>query len=84
MTVLLSKEQEDLVQQLLQSGRYGSSQAVLEEALKLLEDKLERLRSDLRRGLDSLDQGLYNEYSGETVQAHLEAIKQRNQARLNQ
>lgn len=80
MTVLLSKEQENLVQQLLQSGRYNDSQAVLQEAFRLLEEKLERLQADVKQGLNSLDQGLYNEYSGETVQAHLEAIRQRTQS----
>lgn len=85
MTISLTKEQEALLQHLMESGRYANKESILEDALRLLEryqDKLETLRTDIQGGLDSLDQGLYNEYTAETLPQHLEAIKQRNQSRL--
>jgi putative addiction module CopG family antidote len=82
MTVSLSKEQEALVERLMQSGRFSNSQLVVQEALHLLEDKLQALQNDIQSGLDSLDQGHYNEYTAETLPQHLQAIKERNQSRL--
>ena len=82
MTLSLTKEQEALVEQLMQGGYFPDGEAVIEEALHLLEQKLKALKTDLQAGLDHLDQGFYNEYTSETLPQHLEALKQRNQARL--
>lgn len=60
MTIDLTREQEALIEKQLASGRYRSRAEVLSEALELLDDhaqleaaKLERLRKEIRRGLES-------------------------------
>ena len=60
MTVELTKEQEQLIEAQLETGRYESRGDVIAEALALLSDyaqleqlKLERLRAEIQKGLDS-------------------------------
>jgi antitoxin ParD1/3/4 len=60
MNVSLTPQLEDLVQQKVASGRYGSASEVMREALRLLEERdrvhalrLEELRGEIRKGLDS-------------------------------
>ena len=59
MNVSLTPELEEIVAQRVNSGRYASASEVVREALRLLEerDRLERLRQDVRLGLEQLDQG---------------------------
>lgn len=60
MNISLTKELEQLVNQKVKTGRYLSASEVIREALRLLEDhdrmrelKLEDLRREIRKGLDS-------------------------------
>ena len=60
MTVELTEEHEALIQQQLETGRYHSRAEVIANALYLLSDqtqleqiKLERLRSEIQKGIDS-------------------------------
>ena len=60
MNVNLTPQLEELVRAKVASGLYTSASEVLREALRLLEEqdrlkdaKLEQLRGDIRRGLDS-------------------------------
>ena len=60
MTVELTQDQEALIQQQLASGRYHSRAEVIADALHLLDDhtrleqlKLERLRAEIQKGIDS-------------------------------
>jgi len=62
MTIELSREQEALIEKQLATGRYGSRAEVIAEALELLDDdthleqiKLNRLRAEIQKGLDSGD-----------------------------
>lgn len=62
MTIELSRDQEVLIQKQLASGRYHSRAEVIAEALELLgdqaqleESKLARLRTEVRKGLESSD-----------------------------
>jgi antitoxin ParD1/3/4 len=60
MNVNLTPQLEELVREKVASGRYTSASEVVREALRLLQDqdqlrgvRLETLRQDIRRGLDS-------------------------------
>jgi antitoxin ParD1/3/4 len=60
MNVSLTKELEELVNEKVKTGRYLSASEVVREALRLLEERdriremrLEELRKDVRKGLDS-------------------------------
>lgn len=60
MNVNLSAQLEDLVRTKVSSGLYTSASEVVREALRLLQDqdrlrevKVEELRREIRRGLDS-------------------------------
>jgi antitoxin ParD1/3/4 len=60
MNVNLTPQLEDLVRQKVASGRYTSASEVVREALRLMQEqdqlreaRLEELRREVRRGLDS-------------------------------
>ena len=59
MTFSLNADMERLVRDKVDSGLYPSPDAVLQEALRLLEarDEKERLRRDIQVGLEQLRQG---------------------------
>lgn len=56
MTIELNSEQEQLMQDLLQGGGYTDVTDVLEEALRLLQQR-DRLRAEIQAGLAELDRG---------------------------
>ena len=60
LNINLTPQLEKLVRQKVDSGRYNSASEVVREALRLMEKQnelhalqLERLRSDIRQGLES-------------------------------
>jgi antitoxin ParD1/3/4 len=60
MNVSLTPQLEELVQKKVSSGLYGSASEVMREALRLLEERdrvqalrLEELREEMRKGLNS-------------------------------
>lgn len=62
MTIEITQEQEALIEKQFATGRYHSRAEVIVEALELLNDqaqleqaKLERLRAQIQKGLDSGD-----------------------------
>ena len=64
MNVSLTSELENYVKSKVATGRYNSASEVLREALRLLEERdamqairLESLRQDINKGLDSLERG---------------------------
>ena len=59
MTVTLTPEQEALVREKMESGRFGDPTEVIDEALRLLDEqeRLERLRSLMAEGIAQLDRG---------------------------
>jgi len=64
MNVSLTPQLEELVRRKVASGMYNSSSEVVREALHLLEErdrikemKLEALRKEIQKGMDSLDRG---------------------------
>jgi antitoxin ParD1/3/4 len=72
MDISLTSQLEKVVKEKVASGLYNSASEVVGEALRLLDDhdrlqqiKLERLRNDIREGLDS----------GKSASLDMEAIK---------
>jgi antitoxin ParD1/3/4 len=56
MTVQMTPETEELVQTLVAAGAYPNESAVVEEAVRLLQQR-DQLRTQIRQGLDELDRG---------------------------
>ena len=59
MTVTLSPKSEAIVRELVETGRYASTDDVIAQALQTLEeqDRLRELRAKLQSGIDQLDRG---------------------------
>jgi len=62
MAVESSSDRNLIVQSLLQGGRYGSVEEVMDEALQLLaerddREKLDRLRTEIALGIEEADRG---------------------------
>ena len=79
MNISLTKQLEELVKSKVESGLYGSASEVMREALRLLEERdrmrslrLEDLRAEIKRGIDS----------GEATPLDMEAVKDRGRKRL--
>jgi antitoxin ParD1/3/4 len=79
MNISLTPKLEDLVKRKVESGLYGSASEVMREALRLLEERdrlhalrLEELRAEIRKGLES----------GEPTPLNIEEIKARGRKRL--
>jgi antitoxin ParD1/3/4 len=79
MNISLTKQLEELVKSKVESGLYGSASEVMREALRLLEERdrmrslrLEDLRAEIKKGLDS----------GEPTPLDIEAVKARGRRRL--
>jgi antitoxin ParD1/3/4 len=76
MNVSLTPELEAIVNQKVESGLYNSASEVVREALRLLSDqdelkkiRLEELRGDINKGLDSLRRGQRKPMDIEAVKA---------------
>ena len=79
MNISLTPQLEEMVKRKVDSGLYVSASEVLREALRLLEERdrlyairLEELRTEIKRGLDS----------GEATPLDIKAIKTRGRKRL--
>jgi antitoxin ParD1/3/4 len=79
MNISLTPQLEDLVKRKVESGLYVSASEVLREALRLLEERdrlkairLEELRAEIKKGLDS----------GKATPLDIGAIKARGRKRL--
>jgi antitoxin ParD1/3/4 len=79
----IGKHFEDMIESLLQSGRYSTASEVMREGLRLVEEreerrkiKLEALRAEIQKGIDS---GLAEEVD---LSEWMEGIKQRGRQRL--
>ena len=77
-TLTLSPELAALIREKVESGRYGNANQVLEEALRLLDerDRIEWLRAEIAIGLEQIDRGETVEYTPELMeQLKREAIE---------
>lgn len=70
--VVLTKQQEIFVGQLVETGRYQNASEVLRDGLRLLEDRVKRREAELAdisagviAGFDQIERGEFAEGSGE-------------------
>jgi antitoxin ParD1/3/4 len=80
--VVLTERQAELVEKLVESGRYQNGSEVLREGLRLLEQreaedraKLKALREAAKIGLDAIAAGRFRSFGTEaSLRDHLEAL----------
>ena len=83
MNVSLTPELEKLVNEEVKSGRYKSASEVVREGLRLArlrEEKLQALRTEIAKGIKSLERGKGIEYS--SVKALFNDVKSEASKRL--
>jgi antitoxin ParD1/3/4 len=80
--VVLTDHQSDLIEKLVESGRYQNASEVLREGLRLIESreaeetaKLKALREAVQVGIDDIEAGRYRTFkSPEALNRHLKSI----------
>jgi antitoxin ParD1/3/4 len=87
MNVSLTPELEQLVNKKVKTGLYQTASEVIREGLRLLKERDERvarLRADIRTGFDAIDRGEYDDYDEQSSKRLAEDIKKRGRQRLAQ
>ncbi|MFA7608199.1 MAG: type II toxin-antitoxin system ParD family antitoxin [Rhodocyclaceae bacterium] len=82
--VVLTEHQQNLVEMLVQSGRYQNASEVLREGLRLVERreqldtaKLEVLRNAANKGWEDLDAGRYTDVDDAGLEVFISQLGQR-------
>jgi antitoxin ParD1/3/4 len=83
--VVLTERQEQLIETLVESGRYQNASEVLRDGLRLVEQreaedaaKLEVLREAARVGMAALDRGEFKEFNDiEELETYLNDLSER-------
>ncbi len=84
-SIVLTDEQDRLVEALVRSGRYGDAGEVVDEGLRLVEDQnvgdaqggwtLDELRAAAQVGIEAIEGGEYVEFADASeLAAYLEAL----------
>ena len=84
-SIVLTEEQDRLVEALVRSGRYGDVGEVVDEGLRLVEDQnvgdaqggwtLDELRAAAQVGVEAIERGEYIEFADASeLAAHLETL----------
>ena len=85
LNVVLTKHQEQVIENLVGSGRYQDASEVLGEGLRLVEQresedaaKLQVLREAARAGIAALDRGEFKEFdSFDELEAYLNGLSEK-------
>ena len=80
--VVLTKRQEELIETLVESGRYQNASEVLRDGLRMVEQreaedasKLKALRAAARVGVAAFDRGKFKEFANiEDLQSYLNEL----------
>jgi antitoxin ParD1/3/4 len=83
--VVLTEHQEQVIEELVGSGRYQNASEVLREGLRLVEQreaedtaKLEALREAVQTGFDALDRGEFKEFeSFDELETYLTGLSEK-------
>lgn len=87
MTITLTDELEELINEKIRSGEYKSADEVIMASLRLLkaqEKGMEVLRREIVRGVDDIQQGHFTSYGTDAeLEAFSDEIIRRGQERLD-
>ena len=83
MTTEIPPEYQQFVQSMIGSGAFPSEAAVVGEALRLFQERLNRLRAELQPAIDRLDRGEGIELDEESLDQFFEDIKAEAQEELD-
>jgi antitoxin ParD1/3/4 len=81
--VNLPEHEAEFIREAIASGRFANASEVVRAGLQLLEareaenaEKLERLRAELQKGMDDIENGRYVELTGpEEIRAHYAELR---------
>jgi Arc/MetJ-type ribon-helix-helix transcriptional regulator len=82
VTTEIPPEYQPFVQHMVSSGAFPSEAAVVGEALRMYQERLDRLRAEIQPALDRLDRGEGIELDEESLDQFFEDIKAEGQAEL--
>lgn len=87
--VVITEHQRELIESLVDSGRYQNASEVLREGLRLIEQreqrdaaKLEALKAAAQVGLDDLAAGRYVELEHDEIEDYVNMLGERAAARV--
>jgi len=83
MTAEIPPEYRQFVENMIGSGAFPTEAAVVGEALRLFQERLDRLRQELQPALDRLDRGEGIELDEESLDDFFEDIRTRGRQRLD-
>jgi antitoxin ParD1/3/4 len=84
-SVLLTEHQEQVIEKLVETGRYQDASDVLREGLRLVEEresadaaKLDTLRQAIRVGIEDVERGDYKQFASiEELERYLRGLSDR-------
>lgn len=86
-TVVLTEHFTRYIEQAVADGHYADANELLQDALRLHEErreehalKLQRLREAVRVGLDQLDRGEYRQFSVDEIDSVMDELNERASA----